>query len=87
MNNKKYVTVPVLIKRTIYVTHFYFTSEGNKRQRVARLNAPFEPQYDDMCVSVSFWDFYMISVTFFFNLKKWYKLHGTCLMTTLEKCG
>lgn len=54
MNNKKYVTVPVLIKRTIYVTHFYFTSEGNKRQRVARLNAPFEPQYDDMCVSVSF---------------------------------
>lgn len=45
MNNKKCVTVPVLIKWTIYVTHFYFTLEGKKR--VARLNAPFEPQYLD----------------------------------------
>lgn len=47
MNKKKCVTVPVLIKWTIYVTHFYFTLEGKKRQRVARLNAPFEPQYLD----------------------------------------
>lgn len=55
MNNKKCVTVPVLIKWTIYVTHFYFTLEGKKRQRVARLNAPFEPQYLDKTNHNSSW--------------------------------
>lgn len=38
MNNKNCVTVPVLIKWTIYVTHLYFTLEGKKRQRVAKFH-------------------------------------------------
>lgn len=35
--------------------HFYFILEGKKRQRVARLNAPFEPQYLDKTNQNSSW--------------------------------